>query len=935
MNTVTLELPEEVSKIIRRMGWSDLTDIQKEAFGYIIEGYNVLITAPTGYGKTEAAMLPILSMMLKESVKPVAVLYITPLKALINNLKERIERLVEGYNIIVARKHGDLSAAEKTQRLRRVPHILLTTPEGLKVDLDWAPKFRQHLRNVKWIVIDEVHELVSSKRGIQLSLLLERLKHFTSYDFQRIALSATIGNPEEVLDFVSGSSKRPKKVIKTKKRKVFEIVIDSIPSNAKNFWEVSAEKILKHVEFPSIIFVNTRFAAERLHTELAKRLDNKVYVHHSSVSKEIRTDVENKLREGSDILVIATKTLELGIDVGQLKKVIQFRTAGSAAALVQRIGRSGHKVNSVARGTVLAIEGFEVLEALAEATLALKGKVEKPQILRKALDVLARELIGICLQYKQVPIYEAYEILRGAYAYRDMSYEEFNELVEYLVKNGVLSKNNEYIKVGPTFYKIWRFKADEKRWWSKSFTEFFSTIVERETFSVKWQGKHIGDLDAIYVYKFLRVGSIIRLGGRSWKIVEIDDDKMKIEVELAEGSGEVPIWRSDEHYGSSLMGEGVELVFKEAWKDLNIKLSNEAMASLSKVFEWYESHKVPKPRRDIIYLESVNDEIIITGLFGKRLADTIAHMLMYLLTKEEGGNVEIKTSSAGVAVKSKLDPLSILREISEEEVEQILVGAMERSPYLVQTIKEIQYILGKIGKVTPDDGLVYKEAVRQAIEKYLDRDGVVEFIKKLKNGEITVIDLRDKNILSHLAEYTVKMPPMKPWLRLLDYKIESALKDFALTVDELVDVLNLSAKTIENKLKDLRKKGSKPRLFAFIDVEMGEWRWSLVESADVIKEMEEFKSSFEPYDPYETFVVYLREDPKSEYTTKYFRPIELMKSPEKIINTVPFDEIYEVKVFNPNDPLLKNTIVRYYHVPKKLLPLLLLNATTYIQQMKN
>ncbi len=935
MSAVTLELPEEIANIIKRMGWSDLTDIQKEAFGYISRGFNVLITAPTGYGKTEAAMLPILSALLKEKAKPVAVLYITPLKALINNLKERIERLVDGYDIVVARKHGDLSASEKTQRLRRVPHILLTTPEGLKVDLDWAPKFRQYLKNVKWVVIDEVHELVSSKRGLQLSLLLERLKHFTSYDFQRIALSATIGKPEEVLDFVAGSSNRPKKVIKAKKRKVFEITIDSIPSSIDNFWEVSAEKVIKHVEFPSIVFVNTRFAAERLHSELAKKLGKRVFVHHSSVSKEIRADVEEKLRKGEDILVIATKTLELGIDVGELKKVIQFRAPGSAAALIQRIGRSGHKINSVARGSVLAIEGFEVLEALAEATLALTGKVEEPQILKKPLDVLARELIGLCLQYKEINIKEAFKILSAAYAFKEMSFDEFEELVNYLVQNGVLNKEGDRVRIGPTFYKIWKFKVDERRWWAKSFTEFFSTIVERETFSVRWQGKHIGDLDAIYVYKFLRVGSIIRLGGKSWKIIEIDDDKMRIEVELVEEGGEVPVWRSDEHYGSGLMADGVELVFKQAWKNLNINLTEDAEQSLRKIIEWYDYHKVPKPRKDMIYIESVGDEIIITGLFGKKLADTIAHILMYILTKEEGGNVEIKTSSAGIALKSKYDPLKLLLEVNEEEIDNILHESMERSPYLVQTIKEIQYILGKIGKVTPDDGLVYEEAVRQAIEKYLDRKGVIEFLKKLKNNEITIIDLRERNVISYLAEYTVKMPPMKPWLRLLDYKIESALKDFALTVDELVDVLNLSAKTIENKLKELRKKGSKPRVFAFIDVEMGEWRWSLVESADVIKDMEEFSSSFQPQDPYETFVVYLREDPKGEYSTKYFRPIELIKNPEKIVNSIPFDEIYEVKVLNPNDPLLRNTMVRYYHVPKKLLPLLLLNAATYIQQMKS
>lgn len=309
-------LDSRLRALIKERGWEKPTIAQEKAVPEILNGKNVLLISPTGLGKTEAAMLPIFNMMLKEKVEPVAVLYITPLRALINDIVKRLEWWASRLGFIVARKHGEVSASEKAKRLRNVPHIMVITPESLEIDLDWASKFRENYRNVRWVIVDEVHELVQSKRGIQLAVLLERLRELTGNDFQRIGLSATLSNPEEAAKLLFGSSKRPGCIVKAVIDKEVEISIHSIPEDIKDPWLEAAKKICEVIEPPSLIFVNSRFTAEALHEALEKLALKKIYVHHSSVSRHIKKNVEELLRKGALTAVVCTKTLELGIDIG-------------------------------------------------------------------------------------------------------------------------------------------------------------------------------------------------------------------------------------------------------------------------------------------------------------------------------------------------------------------------------------------------------------------------------------------------------------------------------------------------------------------------------------------------------------------------------------------------------------------------------------------
>ncbi len=309
---------------------------------------------------------------------------------------------------------------------------------------------------------------------------------------------------------------------------------------------------------------------------------------------------------------------------------------------------------------------------------------------------------------------------------------------------------------------------------------------------------------------------------------------------------------------------------------------------------------------------------------------------MYMISSEYTAAVQVKASMTGLGVsvetsESAPNPVALLKEV--ENVEDVVMKSLERSPYLVQVAKEIQLSFGKLGKVTPEDGLVFEEAVKQALQKYFDVEGAKRVIEGLKNGTIKVKKLKTRT-LSPLAAHISSLPALRPWLKIVESRIVNMLKEEAFTVEELSMMLDLSPTTIENKLKEMRKPTSKIRVIPFIDVEFGETRWTLLEDLDKIMQRMEYADSFRPRDVHESYVVYLRSSPKEEYTMKYFKPIDLIENPEKFLETINEDEIYEVKVVVPGDPLFRNLMPRYFYVPKKALPAVLLNAATYIQKIR-
>ena len=926
------KLHAKLLALIKEKGWEELTPVQKQTLEPILRGHNTLIIAPTGYGKTEAALLPVFNLMLNESVKPVTVLYITPLKALINDIKLRIEWWANKLGFIVGRKHGEVPQKEKSYRLKKVPHILVTTPEGLEIDLDWAPKFREYYKNLKWVIIDEVHELIGSKRGAQLSILLERLKDFIGYDFQRIALSATISDEELVAKLIFGSSRRNFDIIRVNSTKTFDIKISRI-SDEKNVWETAAKTILSKIEKPTLLFTNSRFTTERLHEELEKLGAKDIFVHHSSISKEEKVKVEDSLRNGKANLVICTRTLELGIDVGDIKKVILYRPPPSVSSFLQRIGRSGHAVNGVSKGEILCLYDFDVLESLTLYRLAKDGKLEK-QYIFPYLDVVAREIVGLALQYNEIDIDRVYKIIKSSYYYRSLKDKKIAELIDYLAKREIIKVENNKIKLGKSFFKIWRFDKDNKTSWAKEFSEFFSFINTDDTFSIRFESSPVGEIDAVYVYRHLRNNDIIRIGGKIWKITSIDFNKHTINVVPANnGEGEIPIWRGENISKSLLLTYELPNIIREIDLEKDI-LDKEAADSLKSFVEYYKSHNLPLPSQNIIYIERNNDEIIYSTIIPEKIANTISHVLLYLATRKYNLNVSSRSSIYGFSIKGVEEDLikEILTISDERKLRKLIINSIVRSPLFFAIAKEIQYSFGKVGKLDPkEDKIILEEALRQAVAKYFSIRGTIKYIKKLQSGKIRLISVEG---LTPLGKAVLTHTPIRPWISDLQLRIYQALKGGAYTVDELSEIVGISKKTLEIKLKKMRKPNSKYRTVSFIDVDSKEVRWCLEEDLKDIVESGDYYNSFNPINLDETYIAVIRPYESEGTIEIVFRVKDLVQNLDSFLKKIPYNEVLELRIKDPNDALIYSISPKYYYVGKNSIGFLILNAVSFIQTLK-
>ncbi|MGC8566107.1 MAG: DEAD/DEAH box helicase [Caldisphaera sp.] len=926
-------LHPSIRKMIEERGWNKLTEIQEISMPYVMKGYNTLIMAPTGEGKTEAALLPIVSILLNSNQEPIDVLYITPMKALINDIYKRVSWWTEKLGLKVSKKHGDTPASERSKRTKQVPNILITTPESLEIDLDWSPKFRQYYKNIKVVIVDELHELLGSKRGVQLLLLLERLRHMSRYDFQRIGLSATIGSPEKAINLLSGSSERSKRITSVDFSKEYKFEVKYIDENSEDPWKEVANELTKEIEKPSLVFVNSRYIAERVKHSLESIGAKDIFVHHSSVSAELREEAESKLKKGELSAIVCTKTLELGIDVGSVNKVIQIRSPGRVSNLIQRVGRSGHISGGLSRGSIIAIGPIDFAEALTEASLAKNGYVEDEVIEDAPIDVIAKEIIGFTLGEGPSDPSLIYNILSKSPIFK-LDKKRYIELLKYMQKNGVIKEENGLIMPGNTFYKIWKFKSKDqmRAWWSRSFSEFFTTIPEKDVFVVKNGDTTIGYIDSLFVYRNLRTGDTIRLAGSSWEIKRIDDINSKIDVIKASGEAEIPLWKGEGSKRSKVISKNfLNIITDNA--SLSVQGDKNGLEILQKIGAIYKEKKIAFDDKKVIY-EHYNDEHIFIAPLGSGVSEAIAIIMVNLASKVEGLNVYYRPSFYGFSVFiGELNPFELLKNIDPDSIETQLREALQKSPYLYQSLREAQLHLGKIGSIDEEnDEFLINEISKQVLNEYFDINGVKEFLKLLKQGKIEFLNISEMEP-TPLARGILEVPSVRPWIQDLAIKIGRLLDNTGLTIFEIADILELAEKTIENKLKDMRKpEYDELRVVRFIDVDEDDSRWTLLKSLESIVNSDEFKNYFTPKRINEPMRVHIRVSPQAKSKEYIITPKFLMESWNDMEKLLP-EEIYEVKITSAYEyGSREDSNILHYFVNAKALKLLLLNAATYIER---
>mgnify|MGYP000734186859 CR=1 FL=1 len=456
-----------VSKKWFKGKFDKFSEAQRYSMLNIRDRKNILVSSPTGSGKTLSAFGSILNYLVELDEKDeledkIYAVYVSPLKALVRdvevNLKNPLEEMEEiagrKFGIRVGMRTGDTTPSERAKMAKKVPHILVTTPETLAIILT-SPKFVENFSALEFLVVDEIHAL-TNKRGVYLSLTLERLNDFSLIEPVRIGLSATISPLEEIAKFLVGKG-RDCLIADVKLKKEIEIDLDFPGKNIldaesfesqKEFYRLLDEVIDDNKT--TLIFTNTRAATERIIHNLDLNFPGKyvdlIGAHHSSMSKDKRFEIEDKLRKGELKVVVSSTSLELGIDIGSIDVVILLKSPKSVSRALQRIGRAGHKLHDRPRGKFIVLDRDDLIECGVMMKEMIEKKIDKAEISKNALDVLAQQIYGMAIS-RIWDVEEMLKVIRKSYCYSDLSREDFFSVVSYLAGDYALEHRHVYAKI--------------------------------------------------------------------------------------------------------------------------------------------------------------------------------------------------------------------------------------------------------------------------------------------------------------------------------------------------------------------------------------------------------------------------------------------------------------------------------------------------------
>ena len=758
VNTKRKAKDEEILNLLRpyvkewfKRNFKRLTLPQKFSIPLIKKKKNILVTAPTGIGKTLSAFLAILDELFKLAERNklenmIYCIYISPLRALDNDinrnllvpLKEIPEIAKEKFNkqlqeVRIGVRTGDTLPSERQRQLRKPPHILITTPETIAILLG-TRKFKENLKKVKWVIVDEIHELANSKRGIHLALSLERLQNLCEKEFVRIGLGATLEPLEEAAKFLVGLKKgriRNCYIIDARFIKPIDIkvlvpskhlIFESADNINRKMYSLLHKLISKHKT--TLVFTNTRSGAERVHFHLkkmfpSKYLDGTTGVHHSSISRDIRFEVEEKMKKGRLKCAISSTSLELGIDIGYIDLVCQIGSPKSVSRLVQRVGRSGHKLHEISKGRIICLDRDDLIECLVMAKKCYEYWLDRFSMPKNCLDVLAQHLLGMAIE-KKWNVFEAFNLVKQAYPFKDLSFEIFEKVLNYLAGN--YHTLEDYSVYG----KIW-YDANNQMFGRRGkyarviYTLNIGTIPDEIKIKVKdLNGKFIGFIEEGFLER-LSKGDIFVLGGKTYEFVKARKNVAYV-LPVKERRPTIPSWFSEQlplNFDLAIeiakfRNRILKLIEKkkksEVIKYLQKKyLANRDVAEIIYDYLLLELKFLKKfgirnyPSDKVILVENVVEEdtqnIVFHTLFGRRVNDTLSRAYGYVLMKKVGRSIGIAINDNGFILsipfeienykpstwisirrlkrkKELVSPKEIVKLISSKNLEKILKKAI-------------------------------------------------------------------------------------------------------------------------------------------------------------------------------------------------------------------------------------------------------------------
>ena len=768
---------------------------------------NILISAPTGATKTLTGFLSILNELIDSSEKGILedkiyCVYISPLRALsedikhnlVEPLKEMEEITGKKFGIRVASRTGDTETSEKAKMLKNPPHILITTPESLAIVLS-SFKFVDHLKDVQWCIIDEVHALAENKRGTHLSLSLERLQKL-SPGIARVGLSATIAPLDEIAKYLVGfetNEIRPCKIvdvqfIKKLDLKVLSPVPDLIDTEHGNMHSAMYELMHKLIQDhkTTLIFTNTRSATERvvhnLKEKFPKFYDENIGAHHGSLSKVHRHSLENRLREGKIKIVVCSTSLELGIDIGNIDLVICLSSPKSVARALQRIGRSGHKLHDTTKGRIIVLDRDDLVECSVILKSAIEKKMDKIHIPTNALDVLAQQIYGIAIQ-ERLHINDLFKLIKSSYCYNSLTRKDFNEVIEYLAGK-YISLEDRHI-----YAKIWH---DEEtgmigkrgRLARVLYMTNIGTIPDETSVIVKVNDQVVGTIEEAFLER-LKPGDVFVLGGQVYQFKFSRGMTAQVNASASRPPN-VPSWFSEmlplsfdlsleigrfrrllnEKFCSGKdKKEIIEFINKYVYVD-----KNAAESIYNYFFEQFNYAELPSNTRIIV--EHYTNErgmkhAIFHTLYGRRVNDCLSRAVAFAISRTQHRDVEIGINDNGfyIASEKAVNAMHAFKLIKSKDFRKILNMAIDRTEVLKRRFRHCamralmilrtykgrtkrvgrqtvssQILINAVKRISPDFSIL-KEARREVLEDLMDIDNAQKIIKGIEQKNIKIKEI--------------------------------------------------------------------------------------------------------------------------------------------------------------------------------------------------
>jgi ATP-dependent Lhr-like helicase len=821
-NNVFNGFVKPIRRLIKEKGFKTPTETQEKAIPRILEGKNVLLISPTATGKTESAALPVFDMFLRtpKRRRGIKVLYVTPLKALNRDMLERLEWWCNNLDIKLAVRHGDTDSKERTRQARSPPDMLITTPETLQAILP-GRLMRQHLSSVRWVIVDEVHEMADSKRGSQLSLALERLHWVTDRDFQRIGLSATIGSPQKVAQFLVGSDRKVEVVRITLTRLTDLKIIFPQPTKEDyelavtlfTYPEVAARlRVIRcYIETHRsvLLFTNTRSISEVLASRFKVwDVNFPVSIHHGSLAKPSRIAAERGLKNGELKGLVATSSLELGIDVGRIDMVIQYMSPRQVTRLIQRVGRSGHRIGRIPKGVIITMDSDDTLEAMAIARRTINEELEHLQVPQKPYDVLSHQIAGILMKKRQWSFNEIYNLFSKAFPYADLVLKDINKVFDYMHRRFprfAWVSEEEMVALKPKQTKpLYEYYFDN-----------LSMIPAEKKFLVidEEQDSAVGVLDEAFVAEYGKPSVKFIIQGRPWQIVSVSGNQIFVK-QTEDPTGAIPSWIGEEipvpFAVAQEVGQIRGLIEEQNNKD---KTAAEISKTLAEKYpadsdtvarairETIEHVKkgYPVPTDKRILVEDWEDFVIMQANFGSLANRALAQLLGHILSDQTGYSVVVQhdpyrifiNTMGSVNADQVIAILDTMKSMSTQGIRDLMIRSTAKTGLFKRRMFHVARRFGAIQKWVDlsrvslrklldsfEGTAIYDEALKEIFRKDLDLEQAIDILTAVREGTIKVQKVVTTGDVSPIARVGIEKVSMKtdliPPERMRHILVESA-----------------------------------------------------------------------------------------------------------------------------------------------------------------